>query len=358
MTFWSSEKNPAQNLAALRAFARRGQLEEPARYRSVLHTALAVLTQSDGLVHLPDLPTVIIPDLHARREMLSAILGVHLADGPYAGAQVIDLLQRELINVVCVGDIVHSEMRSDWVINNDGQWSQELLDKEMVRSLGAGMMIMYLKIQYPTHFHCLRGNHDDIAGELASDFRKFVGLKYDEQNELVLADGRPVLTDERGESRLVRDWVLNRPGWGAAFLQTWAHFERSLPLFAQAPYYVISHSLPRLPLTATEIRDVNRPREISLELTSRRGIDPPAIYETLANLGLTEQTRHWFHGHSQVSTAINGGKYEQSLDGLIVRLNNPRQHVFAYVPASTDARLFDPDRDVYIKSLQDEAFHL
>jgi hypothetical protein len=189
---------------------------------------------------------------------------------------------------------VHSEACSDRVINNDGQWSQELLDKEMVRSLGAGTMIMYLKIQYPAHFHCLRGNYDDIAGELAGDFRKFVALKYDEQNELVLTDGRPVLTDERGESRLVRDWILTREGWGSAFLQTWAQFERSLPLFARAPWYVISHSLPRRPLTATEIRDVNRPREISLELPSRRGIDPVAISTTLA-----ERTRHWFHGHNR-----------------------------------------------------------
>lgn len=354
MTFWSSEKNPAQSLAALCAFARRGQLEELERYRAVLHMVLALLSQSDGLVQLPDLPTVIIPDLHARREMLSAILSARVS----AGLQVFDLLQKGLMNVVCVGDIVHSETRSDWVINNDGQWSQELLDKEMVRSLGAGAMIMYLKIQYPEHFHCLRGNHDDIAGELATDFRKFVGLKYDERNELVLADGRPVLTGDRGESRLVRDWILARQGWGTAFLQTWAQFERSLPLFAQAPYYVISHSLPRIPLTAAQIRDVHRPREISLELTSRRGIDPAAIHDTLANLGLTEHTRRWFHGHSQVTPDVNGGKYEESLDGLIVRLNNPRQYVFAYVPASNSARLFDPSQDVYMKWPAEEAFHL
>lgn len=355
--FWSSEKNPAQSLAALRAFARRDQLEEPERYMTALDAVLALLSKGDGLVHLPDLPTVIIPDLHARREMLSAVLSVRLTDGSYAGALVFDLLERGLLNVVCVGDIVHSEKRSDWVINNDGQWSRELLDKEMVRSLGAGAMIMYLKVQYPEHFHCLRGNHDDIAGELAADFRKFVGLKYDENNELVLADGRPVLTGDRGESRLVRDWVLSREGWGTTFLQTWAQFERSLPLFVRASSYVVSHSLPRIPLHEAEIRDVNRPREISLELTSRRGIDPAAINGTLSNLGLKEHTRRWFHGHSQVSADVNGGKYEESLDGLIVRLNNPRQHVFAYVPASTDARPFEPERDVYIKTPAEEAFH-
>src|SRR5581483_4897193 len=305
MTFWSSEKNPAHSLAALSAFARRDQLEELERYRTALDIVLAILSKSEGIVQLHDLPTVIIPDLHARREMLGAILGAQLADGPYAGEQVFHLLQRRLINVLCVGDIVHSETRSDWVINNDGEWTQELLDKEMVRSLGAGAMIMYLKIQYPEHFHCLRGNHDDMAGELAADFRKFVGLKYDEHNELVMADGRPVLTGERGESRLVRDWVLTREGWGDPFLQAWAQFERSLPLFASAPHDVISHSLPLIPLTEAEIRDVNRPREISLELTSRRGIDPVSIYGTLENFGIRERTRRWFHGHSQVTPDMN-----------------------------------------------------
>ncbi len=352
----NGNENPAHSLETLREFATREQLEAPETYCAALDAALAILSMQDGLVQLQDLPTIVIPDLHARRALLIAIFSTQLANGPYAGRQVFDLLQQGLLNVVCVGDIVHSEERSDWVINLDGEWTAELLDKEMVRSLGAGAMVMYLKTQYPAHFHCLRGNHDDIAGELAADFRKFVGLKY-ENDELVFVDGRPVITGDKGESKLVREWVLNREGWGQPFLETWARFESALPLFAQAPYYVISHTLPHIPLTSAEIRDPHRAREVSLELTSRRGINEAAITGTLENLGLQETTQRWFHGHSQVPPEVNGGKYEESLDGLIVRLNNPKQHVFAYVPASQDERRFDPAQDVFIKAPAEETFH-
>lgn len=76
----------------------------------------------------------------------------------------------------------------------------------MVRSLGAGAMVMYLKLQFPEHFYCLRGNHDDITGELET-FRKFVGIRRDEQGEVVLIDGRPVLTADQGEPEIVREWI-------------------------------------------------------------------------------------------------------------------------------------------------------
>lgn len=356
MTFQRSEDNPARTLETLSEFARSEQLETPETYRAALDTVLAILEGKDGLIQLQDLPTIVIPDLHARRALLIAALSFQISEGPYAGKRVFDLLQRGLINVVCVGDIVHSEERSDWVINNDGEWTEELLDKEMVRSLGAATMIMYLKVLYPEQFHCLRGNHDDMAGELSEDFRKFVGLKY-EDDELVFVDGRPVVTADRGESKIVRDWVLAREGWGQPFLQTWARFDKALPLFAQATYYVISHTLPLVPLSETEIRNPNRSRNISFELTSRRGINEAAIVETLENLGIKEQVERWFHGHSPVHTEMNGGKYEEDLDGLVIRLNNPKQHVFAYVPTINDGRLFDPTRDVYIKTPAEDLFH-
>jgi hypothetical protein len=53
----------------------------------------------------------------------------------------------------------------------------------------------------------------------------------------------------------------------------------------------------------------------------------------------------------------HGGKYAESLDGLLIRLNNRKQYVFAYVPASTDERRFDPTRDVYIKPPEEDTFH-
>lgn len=357
MAFQDKRENPAQSLGMLREFANRNQIETVETYTSTLEDALAVLSQGDGLVQLADLPTIVIPDLHARRPMLMAILSFCLNEGTYAGRQIFDLLQQGLIIVICVGDIVHSEERSDWVINNDGEWTEELLEREMIRSLGAGLMIMSLKIAYPRHFYCLRGNHDDIAGELSKDFRKFVGLKYDDQGKQVFKDGFPVMTDKRGESVIVRDWILTRQGWGQLFLQKWAQFEKSLPVFARGSYYVISHTLPQIALLEKDIRDINRPIDITLQLTSRRGINETALVGTLENFGIKDIIKHWFHGYTQVSMNTNDGKYEQSPNGMVIRLNNPKCYVFAYVPPSNAEHLFDPSRNVYIKSLAEETFH-
>jgi hypothetical protein len=349
--------NPASRLGTLSAFARRNQLELPETYLAALNAATDVLSSQGSLLHLHDLPTIIVPDIHARREMLIAILRAQFVVGPFSGQQVFELLEQGHINVVCVGDIVHSEERYHWVINLDGQWTPELLDEEMVRSLGAGAMVMYLKLQFPNHFYCLRGNHDDMAAEMGP-YRKYVGVKRDEQGELVLVDGRPVVAG-KGESGIVKDWVLAREGWGQAFLDVWTQFERALPLFAQGSYYVVTHTLPLVPLSAAALQDPSRPREVIAQLTSSRGLNRAAIDETLTDLGIKNSVRRWFYGHTPVPVEKNSGKYEEDLDGLVIRLNNPEQYILAYVPASSNERYFDPERDVYVKSPKEEGdWHL
>jgi hypothetical protein len=341
--------NPASSLKALSAFASRDSLETPETYMAALDAAINIFPKNSSLLYLQDLPTVIVPDLHARREMLIAILGTHFIEGSFSGRSIFELLQQGLINVVCVGDIVHSEKRSNWVINLDGEWTPELLDQEMTRSLGMGAIVMYLKTQYPQHFHCLRGNHDDITMELGP-YRKFVGLKYDDQDEVVEIDGKAVFTADKGESGIVKEWVLTREGWGLAFLDAWARFEQALPLFAQGSYYVVTHTLPLISLSAAALQAPDRPHEIVKELTSSRGINRVAIEETLSNLNARENVQHWFYGHTPVSEKKNDGKYEEDLEGLLIRLNNPKKYVFAYVPASYSERRFAPAQDVYIKS--------
>ncbi len=349
--------NPARSLVKLVAYASRDHIESPATYRAALDAVLRVLNKEDGLVPLLDVPTLIIPDIHARRGMLVDILSNPIAQGPYEGSKIFDLLQRGLVNVCCVGDMMHSEERTDWVINDNGDWTHELLEKEMVRSLGTAAMIMYLKMQYPEHFHCLRGNHDDIAGELGKDFRKFVGLQF-KDDECVIVDGSPVVTSDKGESIIVREWMLTRgEGWGQPFLDLWGQFDKALPIIAEGVYYAISHTLPQRALEESEIRDKTRPTSVTLELTSRRGENREAINTTLVNLGIIDGVKRWFYGHTHVPPETNCGKYEESADGLLVRLNNHKNHVFAYVPASQDQRLFDPAKDVYIKSPTETSFH-
>jgi hypothetical protein len=348
--------NPARSLSELSEFVRRDSLERPEAYRIAIDGVLDVLRREDGLIRLDPLPTIVIPDVHARRAMLTDILSFQLQDGPYIGNRIFDLLQQKLIYIVCLGDIMHSELRSDWVTNDNGDWANELLEKEMVRSLNTASLIMYLKMQYPTHFHCLRGNHDDIAGELAEDFRKYVGVKY-ENNERVMVQGRPLLTSDKGESKIVRNWILTRSGWGQPFLYLWSQFDRALPVFATGAYYVVSHTLPQMSLTVSDIRNKNRPSRITFELTSQRGENREAMNRTLENLGIIHTVRRWFHGHTHVSPEINGGKFQESPDGLLIRINNQSNYVFAYVPGPNDKARFDPLKDVYIKTPTEATFH-
>lgn len=353
----STLMNPARSLATLADFAAHDQLESVDTYRTTLEAVTALLAEQGGLLHLSDLPTLVLPDLHARRSFLVAVLAMRIIDGPLAGQQVFDLLQQGLINIICVGDIVHSEERSYWVVNLDGEWTPDLLDKEMVRSLGAGLMIMYLKLQFPEHFYCLRGNHDDMIAEMGP-FRKFVGVRRDEEGELVMVDGSHVLTGEKGESTIVREWVLNRKGWGQDFVDAWSHFEQALPLFASGSYYTISHTLPFVPISEADLRNPQRSKDVVYELTSNRGIKEAAIRGTLQNLGLQDSVQRWFYGHTPVSLKKNEGKYEEDLDGFLVRLNSPVRLVYAYVPPSHAERRFNPAIDVFYKTVSEDLFHL
>jgi hypothetical protein len=348
-------ENPALSLEALKEFAEWEELEAPETYRAALEAITPLLSQQSPLVHLLDLPTIVIPDLHARRQMLVDILAVRLSEGSLAGQQIFELLQAGQINIICVGDLMHSEDRDKWVINLDGEWTPELLEKEMVRSLGAALIVMELKLRFPEHFYSLRGNHDDIKAEL-SPYSKFVSLKVDEHFESVYVDGKPVKTGPKGESGIVKDWVLEREGWGEEFLDAWMAFERALPLLAQGSYYVVTHTIPSQPIAKADLLDPNRPKQVTMELTWEREVKQEAIEGTLDNLEIREQTQRWLYGHSRVRKAVNGGRFEEALDGLLVRINNPKFPVFAYVAASQDERRFDPDKDVYIKRASDENF--
>jgi hypothetical protein len=104
--------NPASSLGALSAFARRDQLETPETYLSALKDAIEVLPLQGVLLHLQDIPIIIVPDIHARREMLITLLRAQFIEGSFAGQRVFDLLEQGCMNVVCVGGIVHSEERS------------------------------------------------------------------------------------------------------------------------------------------------------------------------------------------------------------------------------------------------------
>lgn len=130
------------------------------------------------------LPTVVVPDVHGRKDMLARVLafrgpdgqGIEDADGRVLRrrgrgepATVLDLLRRGEINLVFQGDLVPSESR------NQAQWlkaSEQLragggrlvdaMDANMEKHLGTLAMVSVLKTLGGDHVKIVQGDHDDV----------------------------------------------------------------------------------------------------------------------------------------------------------------------------------------------------
>lgn len=105
-----------------------------------------------GLVLLDrELPTIVVPDLHARMDFFLSVLAYEAEKERKA----IDLLAEGRLQIVCLGDGVHSEGRAA------GRWRAALgefqeeyrthdsMDGEMRESLGLMGMVMEVKRSFP-----------------------------------------------------------------------------------------------------------------------------------------------------------------------------------------------------------------
>jgi hypothetical protein len=194
------------------------------RYRSALEGAIQQLCRQPGggLIRLrSDLRTLVIPDLHARKDYLVRVLRHR---DPKTGTRYSTLLARGQLQVVVLGDAMHSESRGA------ARWrraAREPLGRSMrqeaAESLGTMKLIMDLKAAYPDRFHYLKGNHDNILDESRG--------------------GNWSVAKFATEGALMRDFVQHR--FGRAFLDRWHRFESMLPLVAVGNGFVLAHSGPR-----------------------------------------------------------------------------------------------------------------
>ncbi|MCK5267799.1 MAG: hypothetical protein KAR07_06515, partial [Spirochaetes bacterium] len=132
-----------------------------------------------GIVYLKkNLPTIIIPDLHARMDFFLNVL--FYKDS--TGLSNLQKLGLNLLQIVCVGDGFHAEERAQkrWLLaleefNNEYE-DHKNIDQEMKESFNLMEMVMRTKIAFPEVFHFLKGNHENIANETNHGnhpFRKF-----------------------------------------------------------------------------------------------------------------------------------------------------------------------------------------
>ncbi len=266
-----------------------------------------------GLVLLePGLPTIVVPDLHARMDFFLSVLGFEAETSRRA----IDLMDEGRIQVVCLGDGVHAEGRAAhrWQAALKeflgGFRSHGSMDEEMRESLGVMEMVMEVKHRYPTRFHFLKGNHENITNESGGGnlpFRKFA------------LEGVMVAT-------------YMRQFYGEEVLDQYARLEREFPLLAIGPGFLLSHAEPAVFYPPQRIIGYRKDAEVvaGLTWTDNEEAEPGSVEEMLRYYLGEEKAENGFYfgGHRPAV-----GSYKLRAGGKYVQIHDPERFVIGHLPA-------------------------
>ncbi len=276
-----------------------------------------------GLVLLdPGLPTIVVPDLHARMDFFLSVLAYKAEEG----RKTIDLLEEGRLQIVCLGDGVHSEGRAARRWRTAMHEFQEeyrvhaSMDQEMRESLGVMGMVMEVKRSFPGRFHFLKGNHENITNEMGNGnlpFRKFAL-----------------------EGIMTLDYMERF--YGEEMIRAYALFEKELPLLAVGRGFLISHAEPCSFYNRESIIAYRRHPEVvsGLTWTDNDEAEGGSVQRMLAHyLGESESSHGWyFTGHRPVS-----GRYRLRAEGRLVQIHDPEKFIIAHLPVSSQ---IEPDRNV------------
>ena len=308
-------------LREYRALAEDTQLRPQAEYEGSLDKAIEALKGQDGIVQLrKDIPTILVQDLHAKREALVDILEQRGTDGKTN----LEKLQNGELQIVVLGDGMHSEERGAARWEQAARGDSNAMRQEMLESLNVMKIIMDLKSKCPKSFHYLRGNHDDIYGNFTKS--------------------------EVPQGFLVASWLKQK--YGANFVQKWSEFEKQLPLLAVGNNFLASHSEPgnlshskKTPYDLYSLQQIaNRdPAAVEALTWSRSEDDGGNQADKLLRLaGLDPSKAHYIVGHS----VPDGVNLFQWAENRVMRLINPNDNDTNYAVIPADGR-FDPDHHIF-----------
>ena len=276
-----------------------------------------------GIVYLKDdIPTVILPDLHARKGMVMRVL-------EYRGGHSRTVLERILageLQLVCVGDYVHGEGRAAgrWrrAFNEflDGFSTHAAMDEEMGESLAVVAMVCELKTAAPAYVHLLKGNHENITNEKGRGnfpFGKFVR-----------------------EGLMVVEYL--RKFFSPELLQSLYGFEKLLPLLAVGSNFLVTHAEPAGHYSKQELLNYNRNPHVIVGLTwtANGKAEPDSVRRMLDEyLGPAAAGKAYhFGGHRPIP-----GVYNLRADGRYVQIHNPDRYIMAFLEPGRD---IDLDTDI------------
>jgi hypothetical protein len=312
----------------LAGFIRATSPPEAGYFRETIRAAVGALRSDPPSLRPPDpagrpggllqldreIPTVVVPDIHGRRELLLRVLAYQTAPG----ARTLQLLARGRLQVLCLGDGMHAEARAArrWRSARgefDDDWHRhENMDQEMTESLGVMGMVMEAKRAFPGHFHFLKGNHENITNEEGGGnfpFRKFAE-----------------------EGRMVLSWM--RRFYGEEILASLAAFEKELPLLAVGRGFMASHAEPGRFFSRERIIDGRGDAEVVAGLTwTDNGESEPGTVEAMLRSYLGPEGTVYFAGHR----AVDADALRPA--GPFVQLHDPTRMTMALLDAGGEIDL-------------------
>lgn len=276
-----------------------------------------------GLVLLKqDLPTVIVPDLHGRVDYLPDLMRFRHNQLPIR-----DLLQQGQIQVVCVGDGMHSERRgiARWRVAlqeyKNGFEECPAMAEEMSENFQTMAMVMKLKIAFPERFHFLKGNHENIMDEEINGNHPFAKLA--------------------AEGPMTRKYV--EKFYGVDFLNRYNRFEKNLPLLAKGRFFLVSHSRPKTNYALDEIINYRSHPDLVEGLTwtrhnmAKTGVIPHMLSKLLAK---ELDQKLWISGHAAIDDL-----YHYWDEECLLEVHNPGLRLVAVIDPNLT---FDPETHIRI----------
>jgi len=327
----AGESSQRRVLAAMRLTRRTEELTEElsllattadlAHLRSCLERMLDRLDVSRpkpaGCVDLdPSRPVLVVSDSHALRGAFRKLL----LDKYVGHATNLESIVRGHLQLLLLGDLLHSESRSRWQAVEDEfvtaftSPGKEVgptpsMDLEMANSFGLAAMVMTLQ-SASSGVHCLKGNHDNVLN--AEDRGNGQIKKH---------------VNWPGEGEITRAWTLVR--LGSAFAGKYAAWENRLPLFAvydsaDGLKFVASHTEPAGPYTREEIERRGDAVVFGLTWTRNEGRYAPEVLRHI--FGPAWIRARYFVSH----TGSEEGIVHVARNNLVI-VNKPRHLVAALI---------------------------
>lgn len=265
--------------------------------------------------------TIVVPDLHARKELIYNLLNYKIDD-----KSVFELLCQNKVKIIFLGDILHSEgnQKQRWLFAYEeyekGNSLSNAMTEEMIDGLSTLLQVVKLKITFPSSVHCLKGNHENIKNETGNGnyaFHKFVH-----------------------EGSMVLDFILDK--YGKKVLHSISEFENLLPIAAFFDNFILSHAEPCRYFTREEIIDCVLDSSVIEGLTWTKNDDAEdgCVQKMLkANCQKNEVLKKYITGHRPIK-----GSYGLRQDGFLVQIHNPRKMQFACIENNKG---FNPDFDIF-----------